>query len=90
MGEIGPILKGIARRANPLAFVAYIVAIGAWVFLRHRVDRNNNLLKRLTVLPKEDRLDALKAEMGTVPLKKGSALNSGFVPELIFIISSVS
>jgi hypothetical protein len=41
------------------------------VFLRQRVDRNNNLLNRLTVLPKEDRLDALKAEMGTVPLNEG-------------------
>jgi hypothetical protein len=73
MGELGPILRGIGTAAtNPLAFVAYIVAIGAWVFLRQRVDRNNNLLKRLTVLPKEeDRLAALKAEMGTVPLNEG-------------------
>ena len=72
MGELGPILKGVGAAAtNPLAFVAYIVAIAAWVFLRQRVDRNNNLLKRLTVLPKEDRLPALKAEMGTVPLNEG-------------------
>jgi hypothetical protein len=57
IGELGPILKGIGTAAtNPLAFVVYIVAIGAWVFLRQRVDRNNNLLKRLAVLPKEDRL----------------------------------
>jgi hypothetical protein len=57
MRELGPILKGIGTAAtNPLAFVAYIVAMGAWVFLRQPVDRNNNLLKRLAVLPKEDRL----------------------------------
>jgi hypothetical protein len=72
MGELGPILKGIGAAAtNPLAFVAYIIAIGAWVFLRLRMGRNNNLLKCLTVLPEEDRFPALKAEMGTVPLNEG-------------------
>src|SRR5882762_9838594 len=72
MGDIGPILKGLGVAAiNPLAFVAYIIAVVAWAYIRHRVDRNKNLLQRLSALAPQDRLEALKTEMGIVPLKEG-------------------
>lgn len=56
---------------NPLAFVAYIVVIIAWVIIAWRVKRNSNLLKSLDKLPENDRLAALQLEMGTVRLAKG-------------------
>jgi hypothetical protein len=72
MDDITPILKGIATAAtNPLAFVSYIVAVIACVLIRIRVGRNKNLLKRLKDLPASDRLAALEAEMGVIPLTKG-------------------
>ena len=72
MSEIEAILQGLGTAAlNPLAFVAYIVAIIAWAYLRHRVQRNKNLLDRINAFPREARAEALRAEMGAVPLKEG-------------------
>jgi hypothetical protein len=72
MDDINQILKGISTAAsNPLAFVSYIVALIAWVLIRIRVGRNKNLLERLKDLPKADRLEALKAEMGVLPIREG-------------------
>jgi hypothetical protein len=69
---IDAILKGLATAAiNPLAFVAYICAITAWVILRWRVDRNKNLLDKLDGLPEKDRLPAIEREIGTIKLKEG-------------------
>ena len=56
---------------SPYAFVAYIVALGAWVLVSLRVTRNKNLLKQLVHLPQRDRLRALQAEMGQVPIREG-------------------
>jgi hypothetical protein len=61
------ILKGLGTAAlNPMAFVAYIVATLAWLYLRQRVERNKGLLSKIDKLPEKDRLDALRAEMGSV------------------------
>jgi hypothetical protein len=56
---------------HPLAFVAYIVVVLAWVIIAWRVRRNNNLLKHLDKLPEADRLTALQNEIGHVPVKGG-------------------
>jgi hypothetical protein len=72
MGGIDVILKEIGTAAtNELAFVAYIVAVVSWFYLRSRVDRNKNLLQRITALPQEDRIEILREEMGTAPLQGG-------------------
>src|ERR1700752_2544238 len=57
--------------SSPLAIIGYIAAIAAWVFIGWRVVRNKNLLENLKDLPPKDRLQALKEEMGRVPLKEG-------------------
>jgi hypothetical protein len=56
---------------HPLAFVAYIVVVLAWLIVALKVKRNNNLLKVLDKLPSEDRLRALQSEMGSVQLAAG-------------------
>lgn len=49
---------------NPLALVAYLATVIAWAVIAFRVKRNSALLKKLNVLPKSDRLEALRLEMG--------------------------
>ena len=72
MGEISDLLKGLSVAAtNSYAFVSYIIAIIAWTYLRSRVDRNKNLLKRITALPEDDRIKILEQEMGTVGIEGG-------------------
>ena len=56
---------------HPLALVAYIVVIIAWVLIAWRVKRNKNLLSHLDKLPDSDRLQALQSEMGNISLKEG-------------------
>ena len=56
-----------------MAFVAYIVATIAWLLLRQRVERNKGLLSKIDKLPEKDRLDALRAEMGSVKVSGLSA-----------------
>jgi len=56
---------------SPLALIGYVVAIAAWVTIVLKVQRNKNVLSHLKDLPAKDRLQALKDEMGVVPLKEG-------------------
>jgi len=60
---------------NPFAFLAYLAALGAWVFIVGRVRRNKNLLANLDKLPAKDRLEALRIEMGDIPIPKGLSAN---------------
>lgn len=60
-----------AAASTPLALAAYVVAIAAWVVISVRVWRNRNLLRNLDRLPEHDRLAALQAEMGNLPLRSG-------------------
>jgi hypothetical protein len=60
---------------SPLALVAYLLVVAAWLIIALRVKRNKQLLKHLKDLPAKDRLQALRDEMGTIPLKEG------FTPE---------
>jgi hypothetical protein len=76
VNELNALLKGLGAAAtNPLALVAYIVAVISWAFLRARVERNKNLLQKLKDLPEQDRVKILREEMGTAPL------NAGLTPE---------
>jgi hypothetical protein len=45
----------------------------AWLYLRQRVERNKGLLSKIDKLPETDRLDALRAEMGSVKVSGLSA-----------------
>jgi len=56
---------------HPLAFVAYIVVVLSWLIIAWRVKRNKNLLQNWEKLPKRDRLEAYKIEIGYIPLKQG-------------------
>jgi hypothetical protein len=60
-----------AAKANPLALVALITMVVAWLILAFRIRRNAQLLAHLGKLPEKDRLKALELEMGHVPLKTG-------------------
>jgi len=70
--DIVGILKGIGTAAtNPLAFVSYVFAVIGWFVLRSRVERNKNLLGKLSSLPEKERAPTLLAEMGVPSLKEG-------------------
>jgi hypothetical protein len=56
---------------SPLALVGYLAVIAAWVVIALKVQRNRQLLENLKNLPAKDRLQALRDEMGTIPLKEG-------------------
>src|ERR1700726_58870 len=65
-------LAGIsAAAASPLAFAAYAMALLVWGLIAWRTQRNRTLLAHLQKLPHNDRLNALRAEMGHVELKEG-------------------
>jgi hypothetical protein len=53
-----------AASPNPLALVAYLCAVLAWAALRWKVDRNRNLLSKLSLIPEHDRAQVLRDEMG--------------------------
>ena len=53
---------------NPLALVAYLAAVAAWVFIAARVNRNKSLLANLQKIPASDRLAALRLEMVDIPI----------------------
>jgi hypothetical protein len=62
--DVIPFLQGLKTAAlNPLAFVAYLAAIGAWLVLQLKVRRNKNLLEKISALPEKDRIIALREEM---------------------------
>lgn len=57
--------------AHPFAFVAYLVVVLCWSALAWKARRNKQLLAKLDILPKKDRLEALRVEMGAVEVKEG-------------------
>jgi hypothetical protein len=62
MSEIGQVLKGLGSASlNPLALVAYVIAVMSWAYLRYRVEINKNLLQP-NAFSREARLDALRVE----------------------------
>lgn len=63
--ELGKLLEALPSvAASPLAFVAYVVVVGAWAVIALKVRRNRELLRHLEKLPPEQRLAALRLEMG--------------------------
>src|SRR5262249_28675176 len=72
MEFIKDVLKSLPRvDTSPLALVGYVDAIAAWLVVGLKVQRNRNLLKHLKDLPAKDRLQALRDEMGVIPMKEG-------------------
>ena len=60
-------LHSIAVASNSgYAFAAYTLALIGYAALAWKVTRNRNLLRHLSSLPKQERLQALRIEMGTV------------------------
>jgi len=73
---MGSMLKAASRaieaaKSSPLALMALLIIVLAWVVIAFRVRRNSQLLANLGQLPEKDRLKALELEMGHVPLKGG-------------------
>ena len=65
-------LKAIPQAAtSPYAFIAYLVAILAWVVISYRVKRSEILMANIDKLPPEDRRIALEAEMGAAAVEGG-------------------
>src|SRR5450432_3330124 len=60
-----------AAKESPLALVALLLLLVAWVVVALKVRRNKQLLQSLTKLPEKDRLEALQAEMGHLKIKGG-------------------
>lgn len=56
---------------SSLALLAYVLTIGAYVFVAIRVQRHKNLLQHLSVLPETDRIKALQSELGQAKLRAG-------------------
>ena len=50
------------------ALIGYIVACFSWIVVALKVQRNKNLLKHLDKFPKNQRLEALRQEMGAIPI----------------------
>lgn len=57
--------------ASPLALIAYLATLVAWVIIAYRVNRFRELMSRIELLPEKDRLPAIKAEMGSVDVPRG-------------------
>jgi hypothetical protein len=67
MDALGLFLSNLGVVAkSPYAFIAYLALVTAWTAILFRVKRNKQLLRRITNLPEEDRLKALRYEMGSV------------------------
>src|SRR5262249_50716436 len=60
-----------AAGKNPLALVALLLILVAWVVITLKVRRNRQLLHSLEKLPEKDRLKALEAAMGYLKIKGG-------------------
>lgn len=56
---------------NPLALIAYILALGVWFAIAWRVKRNRQLLSAILNIPENQRAQLLEAEMGVAHLKVG-------------------
>jgi hypothetical protein len=55
-----------AIATHPLAIVAYILVVAAWLLMQQRTARFNALMKRLELLPPAQRKATLALEMNTV------------------------
>lgn len=65
-------LKAIpGAAASPLALIAYLATLLAWVFIAYRVNRFRELMKRIGSLPESDRIKAIKAELGFIDVPEG-------------------
>jgi hypothetical protein len=74
--EIEGLLKALPTAAtSPFAFIGYVTVVLAWLLIAWRVQRNKNLLDALEKIPSDQRLSALRAEMGNIDPP------SGFTPE---------
>lgn len=72
MDVIGAFLRAIPSAAtSPLALIAYLATLVAWVVVTRRVHRFRELMKHIKDLPERDRLPAIKAELGVVDVPKG-------------------
>lgn len=58
---------------SPLAFVAYIVTIAAWLWGIQRSRRLNLVLNRLDSIPRAERAELIRSEMGAILPTKVSA-----------------
>jgi hypothetical protein len=56
---------------SPIAILAYVIVVLAWLYLGAKIKRHAQLLKALPALPERDRKAAIEAEIGTVRLKEG-------------------
>ena len=69
---MSPFLKALPITAtSPTAYAAYVLTLLAWGIIAWRVKRHKILLTHLESLPPEDRLSAIKAEMGVIEIKGG-------------------
>lgn len=65
-------LQAIPQAAtSPYAFIAYLIAVLAWVAISYRVRRNEILMANIEKLPPKDRRIALEAEMGAAAVQGG-------------------
>lgn len=57
--------------ASPLALVAFLATVLAWVAVAYRVNRFRELMKALPLLKEDDRLKAIRDEIGAVDVPHG-------------------
>lgn len=56
---------------HPYAIIGYVIVVICWTTLAYKAQRNSKLLSNLEKLPQENRLEALRLEMGSIELKEG-------------------
>jgi tetratricopeptide (TPR) repeat protein len=56
-----------AAAVNPLALIAYVITVAAWVWTWDRTGRLKLLLPQLDQIPKNQRAELISREMGVVP-----------------------
>jgi len=57
--------------ASPLALVAYVVAVAAWVAVGYNTGRLLILMNNFQLLPEEGRIPAIKVALGDVDIPAG-------------------
>jgi hypothetical protein len=63
--ELSKLLAAIPEAAkSPYSLIAYAIAVAAWTAIAWRVQRHKILLTHIRALPPNDRLPAIRAEMG--------------------------
>lgn len=69
---MGQFLRALPITASsPTAYAAYVLTLLAWGVIAWRVNRYKILLTHIRSLPANDRLPAIKAEMGVIEIKGG-------------------